>query len=63
MSESTRGIIYRVLTIVFLALVIFGVISSDDANQALVVLASVLGVASNGLAWRNTTVARRKDVG
>jgi hypothetical protein len=63
MSESTRGIIYRILTVVFFALVVFGVIDATQSDQYLSLVVGLLGFGSNGLAARNTTVARRGDNG
>lgn len=61
MTESTRGIIYRILTVVFFGLVVFGVVNQELADQAVVVVTGLLGLGSNGLAWRNTSVARKRD--
>lgn len=55
MSESTRGLIYRGLTVVFFALVVFGVITQDEADQYLALAVQALGFFGFALASRNTT--------
>lgn len=61
MSEQARGLIYRVLTVLFFGLLVFGVVDAEQANQALIVIAGFLGVAGSGLATRNTTVVWRRS--
>ena len=55
MSEETRGLIYRALTVVFFALVVFGVITQDEADQWLALVVQVFGFLGFALASRNTT--------
>lgn len=61
MSEQARGIVYRILLIVFTGLVVFNILDSDQANQALAIVVSLLGLGGSGLATRNTTVRWRRS--
>lgn len=54
MSESTRGLIYRGLVVVFFALTIFGAINAEQADQYLATVVEVLALLGFGLASRNT---------
>ena len=54
MSESTRGIVYRVLAIVFVALVVFGVVTAEELNQYVEKAIAVSAALGFLLASRNT---------
>ena len=54
MSESTRGLIYRGLVVVFFALVVFGVIDDGAAEGYLNTIIEVAALLGFGLASRNT---------
>jgi len=54
MSESTRGLIYRGLVVVFFALVTFGVVTADEGASYLQSAVTALGLLGFGLASRNT---------
>jgi len=55
MSESTRGLIYRGLAVVFFALVTFGVITADEAESYTKSAVELVGLLGFLLASRNTT--------
>ena len=55
MSESTRGIIYRVLAVVFFALVTFGFITAEEAESYTQSVVELVGLVGFLLASRNTT--------
>jgi hypothetical protein len=54
MSESTRGLIYRGLVVVFFALVVFGVIDDGAAEGYLNTIIEVGALLGFSLAARNT---------
>lgn len=54
MSESTRGLIYRGLVVVFFALVVFGVISAEQSEEYLATIVEVGALLGFTLAARNT---------
>lgn len=53
MSERTRGLIYRGLVVVILALGVFGFITEEQSATFIAVLGGLLGA---GLATVNTTL-------
>jgi hypothetical protein len=55
MSESTRGLIYRGLVVVFFALVTFGVITAEAGDEYMRTVLEVAALLGFGLASRNTT--------
>ena len=55
MSEETRGLIYRGLTVVFFALVVFGVITQEAADGYMELVLQVAGALGFALASRNTS--------
>lgn len=54
MSETTRGVIYRALAVVFFALVVFGVITADEAEGYLKSIVELVATGGFLLASRNT---------
>lgn len=54
MSEETRGLIYRALVVVFFALVTFGVLSGDVADDYMQTILEVAALLGFSLASRNT---------
>jgi hypothetical protein len=55
MSESTRGLIYRGLVVVFFALVTFGVITAEASDEYMRTVIEVAALLGFTLASRNTT--------
>jgi hypothetical protein len=53
MSERTRGLIYRALVVVILALGVFGLITEEQSATFIAVLGGFFGA---GLATINTTI-------
>jgi hypothetical protein len=54
MSEETRGLIYRALVVVFFALVVFGVLTQEVADNYMNTIIEVAALLGFGLASRNT---------
>jgi hypothetical protein len=55
MSEEVRGYIYRGLTVVFFALVAFGVITAEEAENYMTTVLELAGLLGFALASRNTS--------
>lgn len=55
MSEKTRAYLYRVSLAVLPLLVLYGVISENEAAEYALLAAALLGVGDAALAARNTT--------
>jgi hypothetical protein len=55
MSEETRGYIYRVLTVLGVAAIFYGVLSQEEVAIWLAVIAVALQTTGNALASRNTS--------